>query len=299
MDDQAKINYLKGLERYSKNIEEVVEKNYDVQPQYVEILTWGYTAVAYFIRAVNGQKYLAKVTDYSPEKEKRLLKAVCLSAFLDSVITTTRCFKNLSGQHLTVFEDVLGSNKILKLSTYIDGAQALEMDWNILDTAIKNLKIIHTLPTDNLSCDLPKLESPKSEYKLLHGDLTPQNILVYYGKVTGILDFEEMLLGPVEYDLARTAVFCWFRMADIKFAEVLKHIMNSYEKSGETDGSSRLDKELFWQYSKEHAQKHLHNVEGARAKYDKKGQLLMWEKELRFSQERYVEIIQCQVPGLE
>jgi len=122
-----------------------------------------------------------------------------------------------------------------------------------LDIVLQAVEILHEMhqikpetinyPLEKFDCDAPKF---------LHGDLTPSNMLISYGKIMGVIDFELSILGPVEYDLARLAIFSWFRMGDTPFLNVLQKVKEKYP-----EGTSL---ELLEKFSLLHCQMHLDNI---------------------------------------
>lgn len=59
---------------------------------------------------------------------------------------------------------------------------------------------------DRCRFDRPELDDV-DEFALLHGDFGPDNLFVGDGDVTGVIDWEEALAGPPEFDLCRTESF--------------------------------------------------------------------------------------------
>jgi len=234
---KAKQNYIAGLKAYHKDLTEVVEKNYGVKTQYLEVLSWGYHTTALYIKTEDDQEYLIKLSNWSAEKEKLVLKDIKLSQDLRSVIPTPVYIPNHSGKYITRHQ-----NKILRLSHYISGLAPLDMNYDILGQMVGVLKKIHG-------------------YNILHGDLTPHNVLVSYGKLVAVMDFELSFKGPREYDLARTSVFSWNYFNNEEFENVAKFVLEKY-----ADG--KIDPDLFYRMCVENSRKHLDAVINHRQDYD-------------------------------
>lgn len=246
---KAKQDYIAGLKTYHKDLTDVVEKNYGVITQYLEVISWGYHTTALYLKATDNAEYLIKLTGWSEEKEKLILKDVKLSHDLKPVIPTPVYIPNHSGRHITRYQD-----KILRLSHYISGLAPLNMDYDILGQMIAVLKKIHG-------------------FNILHGDLTPHNVLVSYGKLVAVMDFELSFEGPKEYDLARTSVFSWNYFKDEGFENIGKFVLEKY-------ADDRIDTDLFYSLCIENARKHLDAVTDHRGDYDNKQD---WKRDYDFA----------------
>ncbi len=234
---KAKLDYIAGLKAYHKNLTDAVEKNYGVKAQYLEVISWGYHTTALYIKTTDNSEYLLKLTTWSEEKEKLILKDIKLSQDLKSVLPTPVYIPNHSGSYINRYQD-----KILRLSHYISGLAPLAMDYGILGQMVDVLKKIHG-------------------FNILHGDLTPHNVLVSYGKLVAVVDFELSFDGPKEYDLARTSVFCWNYFKDESFENIAKFVLEKY-------ADDKVDSDLFYKQCVENSRKHLEAVTSHRQDYD-------------------------------
>lgn len=54
------------------------------------------------------------------------------------------------------------------------------------------------------------------EPRLLYGDLSPKNLLVYDFKITGLIDFEDAMSGDPVFDFARWSFFGYFHQIPLK-----------------------------------------------------------------------------------
>lgn len=256
---EAKQKYIAGLKEYHQRLSNFVKDSYLVDPKYLEVISWGYHTTAIYIKASNNREYLLKLANRSVEKEQGILKDIELSNKLRGVIPTPIYIKNLSDNYICRFED-----KILRLSHYISGLSPLDMDFNILEQMVDVLKKIHgTAHSDSLHNGV-----------LLHGDLTPHNVLVSFGKIVATMDFELAFIGLREWDLARTTVFSWSYMKSTSFEQVARFVLEKYM-------DDFVDSDLFFKYAIENAQRHLDSVEKHRNDYDRQKD---WEKDYAFAQ---------------
>ncbi|HSX39622.1 MAG TPA: aminoglycoside phosphotransferase family protein [Candidatus Saccharimonadales bacterium] len=242
--------YLKGLQAYHKKIERVLQKNYGIEIEFLDVIGWGHTTTAYFIKTPD-KNYVARVSKYSKQKLKAIKKDIALSNELNTYIPTTKYRKNNSDNFITLFDD-----KILRLSEHINGLFHYDMDDKTLSSAVKMLHKIHQLKPNVI--DLAKVKN-SSKHVFLHGDLTPANIIQSYSKVTGILDFEMALYGPPEWDLAITAVFSWLKMKNTEYLKIYGLIKKNYK--------DKIDKELFMKYSVKHLKTYHKNIQKNKNKY--------------------------------
>jgi len=233
---KAKQDYIAGLKAYHKDLADVVEKNYGVKAQYLEVISWGYHTTALYLKTADNEEYLIKLANWSEEKEKLVLKDIKLSQDLKFVIPTPVYIPNCSGKYITRYQD-----KILRLSHYISGLAPLDMNYDILGQMVSVLKKIHS-------------------FNILHADLTPHNVLVSYGKLVAVMDFELSFVGPKEYDLARTSVFCWNYFKDESFENIAKFVLEKYE-------NDKIDPDLFYRLCVENSRKHLDAVTDHRQDY--------------------------------
>ncbi|MFA5776306.1 MAG: phosphotransferase [Patescibacteria group bacterium] len=255
MNNESKQKYIDGLKVYHKKLESLIQQSYNVDTEYLEVLSWGYHTTAIYIKSNKAKEYLLKLADWSKKKEKAILKDVDLSNRLRDTIPTPIYIKTLSDNYICRFED-----KIVRLSHYISGLAPLDMNFDILGQMVAVLKKIHSFPA-----------MPGNV--LLHGDLTPHNILVSFGKIVAVMDFEMSFIGPREWDIARTAFFSWNYMKDTSFERVAQFILKKYE-----DGS--IDADLIYKYTVKNAQKHLESIEKHQNNYERQTD---WERDYLFA----------------
>lgn len=263
--------YIQGLRTYHKKLEGVLRQNYNVDTKYLEVLSWGYHTTAFYIKSSDNKEYLLKLADWNEEKEANIKKDLDLSDFLRPAIPTPIYIKNISNEYTCQFED-----KILRLSHYISGLAPLKMNFDVLGQMVDVLRKIHAFATSHESGRAVHGTRPAramSQSVLLHGDLTPHNVLVSYDKIVAVMDFEMSFTGSKEYDLARTAVFSWNYMKNIQFENVAQAVLEKY-------AAENIDADLFYRLVVENAQEHLNSVKKHRADYD---QHKDWEKDHDFA----------------
>lgn len=258
-----KDQYIKDLERDHKLIEEVVSNQWNVQTQYLENIFWGYNTSAFYIKAHNNE-YILRTTKNTVSKQKLLKIDLGLSKYLNNVVPTSMYLKTTKNKDF-----YMDDKRIYKLSKYIQGVPPFDMSLEIFKQAVEMLYKIHQTPP-------PPQKTIKLKIKgktLLHGDLTPSNILISHDKVVGILDFELAFLGPAEYDIARASTLSWFRLQEIPFQEFISTAEKAYEKE--------LDRKLLLRLSKHTAEKHLANIVKYKGNYENEK---MWLKDYLFAQ---------------
>jgi len=269
---QDKENYLKGLQRYHKLLERILFEEYGISTDYLEVLGWGFTTTAFYIKFKNNA-YLVRLSNYSKEKLDSINKEIYISNYFNSEIPTSKYLKNKSGEYASIFKD-----RIFRVSEYIEGISPFDIDMDIFKQMIKILRIIHASEIPNIN--LPEKLAENKPLKFLHGDLTPSNILISYGKIVGILDFEMSLTGPVEWDLAKTTLFGWYRMPGSSFENVLTSALTFYNQIN-------IDTNLMIKYALEHAEEFLNNIISHKNIYHHKED---WEHDFDFAKGRLSEL---------
>lgn len=236
MKNDEEQKYIAGLKNYHTKLTQFVKQSYQVDIKYLEVLSWGYHTTAMYLKSSDDKEYLLKLADWSEEKEAGVRKDIELSDLLGDTVPTPRYIKNLNGDYICRFED-----KIIRLSHYISGLAPLNMSYDILEQIVDLLKKIHAFSVKNIPANLNMQMDARDIVKqaviqptelkkpvLLHGDLTPHNVLVSYDKLVAVMDFELATIGPREYDLARTAVFCWNYMPNESFTDVACSVLEKY-----------------------------------------------------------------------
>lgn len=254
-----KIRYLPAT-LFHNNIAENIQDNYDVKVLWTKVIAWGYQTIGVYMEDVNHKKYIIKLTRKEYEKKEKMIRSILVEEYLYDKIPSALYVKNTNDDWITEYSNGEYGDYLLRLQHHIEGVPAFDMTFDILSQTIDYLKIIHSSEPPHIA--LPTYESTREiDYKLLHGDLTPSNILVSFGNVTGILDFEECMLGPVEFDLSRLAVFSWFRMSDIAYDEVLKKTLELY-------GIQKYDLKWLHELSVHQLEERLANLEKYRHEYE-------------------------------
>lgn len=274
-----KETYLKGLQHYHKLLEQVLLEEYNISTDYLEVLGWGFTTTAFYIKSKNGD-YLVRLSNYSKEKLDSVNKEIHISNYFNSEIPTAAYLKNKLGEYTSIFDD-----RIFRVSEYIEGISPFDIDIDIFKQMIGILKIMHASEIPNIN--LPKKVSENKPLRFLHGDLTPSNILISYGKIVGVLDFEMSLVGPVEWDLAKTTLFGWYRMPGSKFESILTSALDFY-------GQKDIDINLMMKYTLEHAEEFLNNIISHKNIYHHKED---WEHDFNFAKDRLLELSRVRHPG--
>jgi Ser/Thr protein kinase RdoA (MazF antagonist) len=262
MGNDLQQKYIEGLKVYHEKLTQAVKQNYGLDTEYLEVLSWGYHTTAIYLKSRDNKEYLLKLADWSEEKERGILKDIELSNKLRGTIPTPIYLKNLSDSYICRFED-----KIIRLSHYISGLSPLDINFDILDQMVNVLKKIHYTS---------RRPNSTNDDVLLHGDLTPHNVLVSFGKIVAVVDFEMSFIGPREWDLARTAFFSWNYMKNAPFDKVAQVVLETY-------ANNSVDTGLFYKYAVENAQTHLASVEKHRSDYD---QQAAWEKDRDFAKKQ-------------
>lgn len=269
MPENEKQAYILGLKKYHRRLQDLLKDEYSIDTGYFETLSWGYHTTAFYIKATDGKEYTLRMADWSRQKKEGTNKDVGLSLRLKSVIPTPDYIKDKTGLYCQRFED-----KIVRLSHFISGLAPLDLTYDVLDQMTDVLKKIHRFVPAN----------DKGEV-LLHGDLTPHNVLVSFDKLVAVMDFELSFTGPREYDLARMTVFCWNYLKGEEFENVAGHILKTYN-------NTTLNLDLFYKYVVENAKKHLEAVERHREDYDRPQD---WEKDRDFASAQLKRLILLKV----
>jgi Ser/Thr protein kinase RdoA (MazF antagonist) len=254
---------------------EILKTHYGINPFIIDKSAWGYNSIAYYVQDKNKKQYMAKTTNYSHENEIKAKRDVYFSTSLKGWLPTSTYLKNNEGNYILRID-----GKILRVAHYIEGTAPFDMNMEVFEQVIHYLTVIHNIPIDSLDLEIPTLPIDDiNNQRFLHGDLTASNIIVGDNKIRGVLDFEESCLGPVEYDLARSAVFCWFRMSKTKFTDVVKAMLDKYKGA--------VNKGLFMENSVRHAQNHLDKVIEHKGNYT---DTVFWNDDYNFSKNALEEI---------
>lgn len=272
----------KGAEGYAefhRKLEKMILENWGVDPKYSEPFSWGYSSTGFYIKDINGKEYVAIFADNTPAKRNALEKNLYIQENLNLSVETPKYIPTKSGERLLEIDhmeieagkDV--ENKVIVFYPFLSGIPPFDMDFKILEQAAKILYEIHQTDPDKFRDTLDEIET--SEPKFLHGDLTPSNMLISYGEVVAVMDFEMSLIGPAEYDLARLAVFSWFRMKRTRFSKVLKKTQEFYPE--------KTDMSLIKKFARIHCEMHLNNIKQHQKSYESEKE---YEKDLKFAQKK-------------
>lgn len=264
--DTEKDQYIKDLEKDHKHIEEVIGQNWGIQTQYLENIFWGYNTSAFYIKAHNNE-YILRTTKNTLSKQKLLKTDLILSKYLNTVVPTSMYLKTT--KNTDYHKD---SKRIYKLSKYIQGVPPFDMTLDIYKQAVEMLYKIHQTPPPSQKLIKLSVKGPT----LLHGDLTPSNILIAHNKIVGILDFELAFQGPAEYDIARAGTLSWFRLQEVPYQEFVSVAEKTY--------GNKLDRSLMLKFSIQTAKKHLSNIVKYKANYENEK---MWLKDHNFAKKMY------------
>ncbi len=267
---------------YHKRLEQIVEKNFGIDVVYSENFSWGYTSTSTYIKDVNDNEFIARISDATLEKERVTKKDIEINSKINLSVETRKYIPNKEGHKMTYIKEekdsqgnILMQDRMLTFYPYLQGMPPFDMTKEIFEQAVKILHEIHQIDPKIFSCKLPRVEgAQKGEEKFLHGDMTPSNMLVSYDKIEAIVDFELACIGPAEYDIARGAVFSWFRMkTDQGLGNLLEFAQKIYP--------DELNQDLLKKYAIEHTKSHLENIKGNKGRYQN---IKDYRKERRFTQ---------------
>ncbi len=271
-----KQKYLKNVKDFHKKLEEIIKNFYGIEVEYIEPFAWGYVSTGFYIKCKKGNEYVGLLSENTKEKQRLIKKNITIAKNLSISVKTRDTLKNKDGEYLTFldkvrYEDSLFiEDKIWTLHHHLKGMLPFDMTRNIFKQEIQLLNEFHNQNYKEFPIKLE--EMPTQNPRFLHGDLTPSNVLVSYGKINGVMDFDLSKLGPPEYDIARTTVFSWFRTKDEKVAAMLEIAKEVYPE--------KLDDPLLKKYCVEHAKNHLANIEKHKEQHENKAEL---KKELEFA----------------
>ena len=261
----------------------LLEYEYGIKATLIDKSAWGFTSTAYYVRDGANRQYIAKVAMVSEEKLAKSQKDILLSTLLHGVVNTPNYLRNSQGEYLTV-----GKELLLKVADYIEGTAPFDMNTKILEQMAITLKKIHCFPLADVNYELRGYESvlqgidvKGSETKLLHGDFTPSNVIVADNVIKGVIDMEDSLTGPVEYDLAVSAVFGWFRMKNIPFTKALDSVKNAYD--------GKVSQSLLNTFAVEHTRRYLNHVKNSKENYKDESN---WQDDFNFAQKAFETISQ-------
>lgn len=224
--DKAAQEYHQKVIEYETHLKDFIQQNYSLKITFLTLMNWGYTTTAYYMKTDKGN-FVCRISKFSKDKELGLTKDIQVSNILRVSYNIPSYIQSNQGVYLLKYVDLIGQSQLLRISDYIEGVIGFNITTqNVQELAIFLHKLHHKLPNEQ-NIKLKELFKP-NEGNFLHGDLTPTNCLISHGKVVRIVDFEHSLFGPIEYDLARTAVFCWFHLNSMTFKDVTDILLKKY-----------------------------------------------------------------------
>jgi len=280
MKNKRKDKYLFRKE-YHQRLEQIVENQFGVDVAYSEDFSWGYTSTSTYIKDVNDTEFIARISSTASEKEIVTKKDIEINSKINLSVGTRKYIPNKEGQKITYIKEekdsvgnILMHDKMLTFYPYLHGMPPFDMTKEIFVQAIKILHEIHQVDPKIFNCELLEIKSAEDKkIKFLHGDATPSNMLVSYDKIEAIVDFELACVGPVEYDIARCAVFSWFRMKkNQNFRYLVELAQESYPE--------KLDMGMLEKYAIDHGKSHLENTKCHKKLYENKNK---YREDVRFA----------------
>lgn len=244
-----------GTREDNIQIGNIISSNYGLTISFIELISWGYTTNCFYIKTDEGD-FVARVSDFSEEKVLDIKRDMLISSVLGSEFLLPTFLKTTNEEDLVTFTDLDNKKRLLRISDHKEGVMPFALDEELLIKITEYLYKLHnTVPVTALnqlrdSELVPSISSPHQV--LLHGDLTPSNVLVAHGEIVRVVDFEMAHFGPPEYDLAKTALFSWFYLNKKEFTEITEIVTRAYAKN--------LNKDLLNEYSKTHLKTHLDNI---------------------------------------
>lgn len=270
-------DYILKTQKYNKHIEDIIVQEYDLEIKFLNLINWGYNTTAFYLETSIG-KLILRLSTYSEEKLQVIQKDILISELLSDVLPIPRFIKSKKGNLICVITDEQGVKRILRLSDHMEGVMPFNPDKEVIHQTATFLKKLHTqVPAEKLTL-LKK--SSMLEIKenapavLVHGDLTPSNVLISHNKLVRVVDFENACIGPKEIDLARSSVFFWFRMPNFKFEEVLCMFLDAY--------NDEVNSDMLYDFSRAFLVEHVENVTNSKEVYESEN---AWNEDIKFSKQ--------------
>lgn len=270
-------DYILKTQKYNKHIEDIIIQEYDLEIKFLNLINWGYNTTAFYLETSIG-KLILRLSTYSEEKLQVIQKDILISELLADVLPIPHFIKSKKGNLICVITDEQGVKRILRLSDHMEGVMPFNPDKEVIHQTAAFLKKLHTqVPAEKLAL-LKK--SSMLEIKdnapavLVHGDLTPSNVLISHNKLVRVVDFENACIGPKEIDLARSSVFFWFRMPNFKFEEVLCMFLDAY--------NDEVNSDMLYDFSRAFLVEHVENVTNSKEVYESEN---AWNEDIKFSKQ--------------
>lgn len=229
-------------------LREKILQTYELNIVFSKLISWGYHTFTIYMETNTKQKVIARISNNDEEKVALLNRAIIVEQLVEHLLPTPKYIVNIEGKFITNFD-----SQTLRLHHHIEGTSPFEMNMEVFEQMIDVLNKLHGF-SDHAK-GLGKLGLPIMEatnHVLLHGDLTPSNIIVSFNKITGVVDFENTMLGPAEYDLAYMALFSWFRFGKTDFTDLTNSIKKHYYNGIELDEYN--------DFAKQTLSRHLNNI---------------------------------------
>lgn len=205
-----------------------VIEEYGIDTKFSDVVGWGYNSTSIYLNDTADNEYLIKFRTNTLENKASITKDIYFANYLKNEIPTVEYIPSKNSNYITE-----ANNLLYTVHKFKQGVTPFRLTREIIVDSIPYFKRIHNFKVPSKrEIELRQLlgNGDPSKYKLLHGDITPSNYLVAYNKVSAILDFEFMCIGPVEYDLASMIVFSWFRMETETYISIRDFIISEYDE---------------------------------------------------------------------
>jgi hypothetical protein len=270
--DKATKQYHKKIADYEEHLKGFIQEQYSLRINFLTVMNWGYTTTAYYLETDKGD-FVCRISNFSKNKELGLIKDIEVSNILKNSLNIPVYSKANNGRFLLNYVDLMGKNQLLRISDHTQGVIGFNISEENVGEMGQFLHKLHYGLTIEHKDMLQSLFS-KPEGTFLHGDLTPTNCLISYGKIGRVVDFEHSFFGAVEYDLARTAVFAWFHLYHLKFTEIEEILLREY------NAVTAVDKKAFNHFAQLNIENHITNIQIHKNEYENEQK---FEEELNFA----------------
>lgn len=226
--------------RNAKSIQNFIKQTYDIDVKFTNVFSWGYNSASIYVLDKKDNAFVARVREYNRDAKEKLHKEIFFADYFKDLFITPKFVKSKKDESITYFK-----GHTFLIHKHISGIAPFDMDLEILAKACIIAHSIHQLEIPDYP--LVKFKSTqKYDPKLLHGDITPYNLLTENNDLVALLDYEEVMTGPIERDLARLCLISWFKMAestDIMLSTCVDAAINAYPTSIDRDYLASLIKE--------------------------------------------------------
>jgi Ser/Thr protein kinase RdoA (MazF antagonist) len=233
----------------------ILRDEYNLVPKVLDRSTWSHSTVNYYIELESGERYIAKINPLSEERFSSLQKDIYFSNLLKDELPSQHYLRSNSGQYILKLHD-----RLIRVAEFISGVPPFDMNMDVFEQIIGYLKVIHAFPVSMIEMEIPQiLPEVTDNRRFLHGDLTEANVLIADNKIIAVIDFEFASIGPIEWDISKSIVFCWGRMLEVEPQVVFNKALEVYSQ----EPSRELTKKLCLG----HIETRLENNEKNREKY--------------------------------